>query len=253
MKKIMILLVALIMMTPKLIFALEESPQNGLPLVIIRVDESEETIANFNTNDPKHVYGNIDAINGSSDHSVRGVGTVEIILPDNYTSEYGSLTIPEGEKELEYFRGRGNSTWLAPKKPYKFKYKNKQEILGMGSNKEWALIANYLDKTLSNNALAMWVSREFGMEYTVQMVPVEVVMIGSVSGRQYLGSYYLTELVDIGSGRVEIPELKKNDVDDITGGYSLVTADSFNSDDSLPATEKVLKRILMLTELIQKI
>ena len=231
MKKIMLLLGAIIVMIPKLVLALEETPQNGLPLVIIRVDESEETIANYNTNDPNHEYGDIDAINGSNDHSVRGVGTVEIILPDNYVSEYGSLTIPEGEKELEYIRGRGNSTWLAPKKPYKIKYAQKQEILGMGSNKEWALIANYLDKTLSKNALAMWVSREFGMEYTVQMVPVEVVMIGSISGRKYLGSYYLTELVDIGTGRVEIPELKKNDVDDITGGYLLsLYYDSQDSD-----------------------
>ena len=198
-------------------------PTNGLPLVIIRVDEREDTLSNLNDNSDESSpqYGTIEDINNSLDHSVRGVGTVEIKLPDNYESEYGSNIIPEGEQPLEYIRGRGNSTWYLDKKPYKLKYEKKQEILGMGKNKEWALLANHIDKTLTNNAIAMWISQEFGMEYTNQMVPVEVIMIGSSSGKKYLGSYYLSELVDIGEGRIDIPELKKEkkEGDEISGGY----------------------------------
>ena len=36
------------------------------------------------------------------------------------------------------------------------------------------------------------------MEFTPKMLPIEVVMIGSQSGTEYLVSYYLAELVDIG-------------------------------------------------------
>ena len=196
-----------------------EIPKNGLPLVIIRVNEDDDAIEKARQKDPDHEYGDIEAVNGSIDHSIRGIGTIEIILPENYVNEYGTLTIPEGPIELEYLRGRGNITWNTPKKPYKFKYTKKQDILGMGANKEWALLANYLDKTLTNNAIAMYISRELGMEYSTQMVPVEVIMIGSKSGKKYLGSYYLSELVDIGNGRVELPELKENEDDVENGGY----------------------------------
>ena len=194
----------------------------SLPLVVIRVDESEEAIANANQNDSKHQYGTIEDVNNSENHSVRGIGTFEIILPDGYKSEFGSENIPTGEVQLDYIRGRGNSTWGNLKKPYKLKFSEKQEILGMGKNKEWGLLANYMDKTLTNNAVAMWISRQMGMEYTMKMLPVEVIMSGGKSGTKYLGSYYLTELVDIGKSRVNIPELDKdmtNETDNITGGY----------------------------------
>ena len=230
-RKTITIFLALILVLPSSVLATEStsgtldygnSVAASLPLVIIRVDENEAAIANANENDSEHQYGTIQEINGSEDHSVRGIGTFEIILPDGYKSEFGSETVPTGEVNLDYIRGRGNSTWGNPKKPYKLKFSEKQEILGMGANKEWGLLANYMDKTLTNNAVAMWISRQMGMEYTMKMLPVEVIMSGGKSGTKYLGSYYLTELVDIGKSRVNIPELDKdmtNKTDNITGGY----------------------------------
>jgi hypothetical protein len=51
-------------------------------------------------------------------------------------------------------RGRGHSTWYQPKKPYKIKLASKSSILGMPADKEWALLANYLDKSLMRNDVA---------------------------------------------------------------------------------------------------
>ena len=85
-------------------------PQNGIPVVIIRVDESKEAIKTAKDNDKDHEYGNIQEMNGSSNHSVRCVGTIEIVVPEGYESEYDLSDNPVGQKELSYIRGRGNST-----------------------------------------------------------------------------------------------------------------------------------------------
>ncbi len=195
--------------------------QKHLPIVYLRIDESPVTITSKMKEDSKHVYGTIDEMHQSADHSVRCVGTFEIVLPEGYQSEFGSNIIPSGEVALEYIRGRGNSTWGVPKKPYKIKFDKKQELLGMGSCKEWGLLANASDKTMVNNAISMWLARQMGMEYVIKMVPVDVMMIGSISGQKNLGTYYLTELVDIGKNRVDIPKLKEEMTDQITGGYLL--------------------------------
>lgn len=195
--------------------------ENGIPLVIIRVDESDEAITAAHKKDNEHTYGTINDMNESLDHSTRCVGTVEIIIPEGYESEYGSSEIPFGEQDLSYIRGRGNLTWNMPKKPYKIKFNNKQSILGMGANKEWGLLANILDYTLTHNAVAMWLGNQMDMPYTIKMIPVEVYMEGTYTEREYLGSYYLTELVDIGKSRVNITELDPEQTEDITGGYLL--------------------------------
>lgn len=197
-------------------------PQNDIPLVIIRIDESEETIQAAIEDDPEHEYGNIEDMNSSKHHTTRCVGTIEIVLPDGYESEYDLSNHPTGEQKLSYIRGRGNSTWMiSSKKPYKIKYDKKQDVLGMGKNKEWALLANSFDPTLTHNAIMSWFGEEMVMEFTPKMLPVDVVMIGSESGTTYLGSYYLAELTDIGNNRIEIPELDENETENITGGYLL--------------------------------
>lgn len=54
------------------------------------------------------------------------------------------------------FRGRGNSTWLEPKKPYAIKLDSKLDILGMPKHKRWVLIANYLDNSFLKNHVAFF-------------------------------------------------------------------------------------------------
>ena len=45
-------------------------------------------------------------------------------------------------KEHLGIRGRGNTTWSAPKKPYRLKFDNKVSPLGMSPDKSWVLLAN---------------------------------------------------------------------------------------------------------------
>ena len=128
-------------------------PKHGIPLVIVRIDESAEAIAAAETASGND-YGTIAEMNSSENHSVRCTGTVEIKVPAGYSGEYGSVEVPDGEVSLDFIRGRGNSTWETTghtKKPYKIKYAKKQDLFGMGKNKEWALMANANDEPSVNS------------------------------------------------------------------------------------------------------
>ena len=202
-------------------------PSNGLPLVVIEVDESEAAIQAAAQSDQKHAYGTIEQMNTSPDHSVRCVGSFEISVPEGFEGEYGSTAVPAGSVPLKYIRGRGNSTWeMFAKKPYKIEFQEPVDFFGMGANTEWGLIANSMDDTLLKNRITYWLGEQLGMPYTPRLTPVDVVMKGSAFGEKYLGSYYLSELTAVGENRVEIQKLGKKVTEEnpeadpnITGGY----------------------------------
>jgi spore coat protein CotH len=111
-------------------------------------------------------------------------------------------------------KGRGNSTWANyPKKPYKIKLNSKTAMLGMPAAKDWALLANYNDKTMMRTKLAFELGRRIGADFTPQSRFVEVFLNG-----KYWGNYQLASTVEIHDNRVNIKELKTAD---ITGGYLL--------------------------------
>ena len=231
MKKTLVWILIWIMalaMLPVTAFAedgIPSAPQNGIPMVIIRVDEPEDMYE-----EDGNQYGSITDMNVSWTHSVRCKGTIEFVLPEGYESEHHG-TAPTGELELNYIRGRGNSTWRELKKPYKIKLAKREDedpgpnLFNMGESREWALMANARDSTLIKNRITSWLGEELGLAYTPQMVPVDVYMQGTRSedyiNGKYLGSYYLSELVQVEESRVNIETPKKKDTTEpnITGGY----------------------------------
>jgi hypothetical protein len=98
-------------------------------------------------------------------------------------------------------RGRGNTTWWHPKKPYRLKFPEKQELFGYTKAKSWVLLANHQDPTLMMNTIAFKLGGNMGLPYTNHAVHVELVLNGV-----YEGSYVLTEQVQVGKGRVDIDE-----------------------------------------------
>ncbi len=226
--------VAAFVLSPSQVLAGEEKiplvPQHGIPLVVVYVNENRADINAARDSDPDHNYGNIQEMNASGDHSVRALGDVRILVPEGYIGEYGSASVPAGRISLSYIRGRGNSTWTEEKRPYKIHFKEAQNLFGMGAGKDWALMAHAMDPTLVRNRLTLWIGSQIGLPYTPQMIPVDVIMIGLQKdengdeqevSRDYLGSYCLSETVEIGDSRVEIDALKKKDESEpaITGGY----------------------------------
>lgn len=134
-----------------------------------------------------------------------------VVSKDDYVK--GHMTIDANTKypqavtdmQLE-MRGRGSSTWNMPKKPYRIKLNTKTEMLGMPAAKKWVLLANFADKTLLRNYLALEIGRRFEAAFTPRARFVEVILNG-----EFMGNYLLTDQVEVGATRVNIPELKPSD------------------------------------------
>lgn len=96
-------------------------------------------------------------------------------------------------------KGRGNSTWSLPKKPYKLKFNKKQSLLGEPKDKEWVLLANYSDKTSIRNELAFYMGRMSSLDYTCRTHFVDLILNGV-----YVGTYQLGEQLKIAESRVNV-------------------------------------------------
>lgn len=114
-------------------------------------------------------------------------------------------------------KGRGNSTWMWPKKPYAIKLDKKAAVLGMPKHKRWCLLANYKDRTIMRNDMVNEMAhRMSGLDWTPHGEYVDVVLNGN-----FVGNYYLCEQIKIDENRINIAEMTAEDLDDvaITGGY----------------------------------
>ena len=165
---------------------IERKKDTGLPVVVINTENNAEIKDKENW-----ITANM---------TIDGVG-----LFDNY----------EGTTSI---RGRGNSTWLYPKKPFALKLDTKSKILGMPSHKRWVLLANYMDRTLLRNHIAFEISKITDLAWTPRGQYVEVVL-----NNVHLGSYYLCEHIRVDENRVNVVEMKATDLgeESITGGYIL--------------------------------
>ena len=108
---------------------------------------------------------------------------------------------PESEIMTLTIRGRGNSSWDTPKKSYKIEFIDKQSILGMPEDRDWALISNYADKTLMKNYLMYHLSAKLGAYYAPRCEFAELFI-----NKEYLGVYLITETIKIGKNRINIPQ-----------------------------------------------
>ena len=128
-----------------------------------------------------------------------------------------TLRDPQGillQSGLTDIKGRGNSTWGLPKKPYSLKLTEKKSLLGMPSHKRWALLANYSDKTLLRTETAFKLSSMLdNLAWTPRSQQVDLYL-----NSQYKGVYQLTEAIKLDENRVNVTEIKKGTQ---SGGYIL--------------------------------
>lgn len=107
-------------------------------------------------------------------------------------------------------KGRGNSTWNAPKKPYSIRLDTKAGLFDMLPHRRWVLLANYLDRTLLRNHLAFFLESAEGNSSA--WVPrgqfVELVLNG-----EHLGNYYLCEKISVDNNRINLQNNNPLDAD----------------------------------------
>lgn len=105
-------------------------------------------------------------------------------------------------------KGRGNTTWDWPKKPYAIKLAKKKEVLGMAKHKRWVLLANIIDKSMIRNSVAFMIAKACYNDGTGAQQgwnpsghSVELVLNG-----KHLGNYLLCEQIKIDGNRIDIAE-----------------------------------------------
>jgi hypothetical protein len=128
-----------------------------------------------------------------------GVRDRETEIP-SHLQIYGEKA-PESEVYELTVRGRGNSSFKMPKYGLKLEFKDKVKLLGMPKNRDWALIANYGDKTHLRNYMMTRLSEWLGAKYTPRMQFVELYL-----NRKYMGLYLLSESIKVAKNRVNIEE-----------------------------------------------
>ncbi len=150
-------------------------------------------------------------------------------------STYTTAQLYDGYIDI---KGRGQTSWNKPKKPYSVDLTDANGgdtlagIFGMPPDNEWALIANYNDKSLLRNSLAYYLGNAIAMEYSPRYRFAEVYLDSS-----YLGLYILCEKIKRSTYRVNIA---KSSTTDLTGGY-IIEATTKSRIDSTDSTFKTSK------------
>jgi hypothetical protein len=112
----------------------------------------------------------------------------------------GTVTL-DGVTRVTEVRGRGNSTWGWAKQPYKLKLEEDAALVGSRDYDEWVLLAGYADRSSLRTAAAFAIAAQTRLKWTPRFRFVEVVLNG-----QSQGLYMLTEQVEEGKGRVNLPD-----------------------------------------------
>lgn len=173
---------------------------------------------------------------------------------DDFLAETGNLSKFKDKKKLNAtldvfnceekiksaeltIKGRGNSSWKnAPKKSYTIKFKEKQNFLGLGENKSFALIANYFDKTLLRNMTSYELAKNVfdKMPWNPGTKCVQL-FINNV----YQGVYLAVETIKISGSRVDIPDVSECDnIEEFENFGFILEIDSRQDEDFNFVTEK---------------
>lgn len=104
-------------------------------------------------------------------------------------------------EKLDKLKVRGNLTATLDKKPFTFTFQSPVSLCGMKSAYKWNLLANATDGSYIRNKLILDLANQCIDAYEPDGEFVEVYLNGV-----YQGMYLLTEAVQIGENRLEIPE-----------------------------------------------
>ena len=143
---------------------------------------------------------------------------------NDYFTLYNADGSVDVEENLCTVRLRGNSTQNFPKLPFALKFKEKVGPQGMPTDKRWELLANWMDRTMLRNAVALDVAQRTekaladGLGWNPRGVNVELVING-----RHVGNYFLVEKIKIDGDRININDCYEDVVDD--GNASPTVAD----------------------------
>ena len=174
--------------------------ENGLPSMIINL--AEDKYSEVLTSDDKEIK--------------------DVWFDGTYTMMSNGQTETEGSLQL---KRRGVSSFVVPKKSFTIKLTEAKKLLGVKSNKDWVLVANFMDKSLLRNFFAYNLANGLNSSYTTKSAAIDL-YIGNGLGTDYAGSYLLVEKIEVAKSKINISEMTEADNDTIKP----ITASSSDSD-----------------------
>lgn len=157
----------------------------------------EDSNESENEKDPlPHIYISLDDVNAGPN-----------LDESNKRTEFSADLKIDGKEDYDDFegkmkiRGRGNSTWSMPKKPYKLILEEKASLFGLAPYRKWILLNEYLDGSMLYNSIPFKAGELLGIPYTHNVIPVQV----SVN-EQFQGVYAFMEHKEVGPDRIDIGE-----------------------------------------------
>ena len=186
---------------------------NGLSIWLSTDGQTRHCVNLYQSQGIRSVFVNTEHdrsyVDSSGSHSTKDTGTFSVLNAD------GSSAVAA---DMEFIRGRGNTTWTgSDKKPYQVKLKKKADVLGDGQkSKTWLLLANAADPTLLRNTVCFNLARYMGSTATPSCEPCDFYYNG-----EYRGSYLLTEKVKVEKYGVDIDDLDEANEDANEGSDAL--------------------------------
>ena len=113
----------------------------------------------------------------------------------------GHGIFPSMETTAVQIKGRGNSSWSWPKKPYRLKFETSVKPLGMKKGKSWVLLSNYLTGSQMANAIGMKAANLMEASAANHIVPVDLYL-----NDKYRGTYNFTEKVGFSNNSVDLDD-----------------------------------------------
>ena len=129
---------------------------------------------------------------------------------NKYEEIPGVLTILNQDGTTSYasiqgFYGHGNDSWLADKKSYNLKFDSYIDLLGLGANEDFALLAGHRRDSLMSYVVSNELAKEIGFEYPQDFRLVNLYVAG-----EYAGVYFLAEKMKLDTNRIEIGNVFEN-------------------------------------------
>lgn len=134
--------------------------------------------------------------------------SIDAITKDDFVKTNVRVITPNGNISYDepgnFIKGRGNSTWELEKKPYFLKLAKNSDLCGMEPNKKWLLMANAGEATKIANKLFYDFSKDAGLHFSADSEWADLYING-----EYRGNYLVCEKIDVGTNRIDIDDLEK--------------------------------------------
>ena len=137
--------------------------------------------------------GDLESLKEGKEHQEEGV---LYFVDEDGILEYGG--------DLRKVKLRGNSTRLQPKTPFRIRLDQDASLAGLGSSKDYVLLAEYGDISLMQNKAAMELANQTTDQYEPDGIHIDLYVNG-----EYMGVYLLAEGIFIGENRLDLFDLEQ--------------------------------------------